>query len=546
MAITRARLSFQVPWRREPDAPAAPEAQITVATAAVPDARVTPVTPGDAFAPEAMATPVTPAVAPLPDPAAFTEAAATGEHVPPGRQRGPDGRFLRRPAAPAAVPTMPAPVAPRLVVVEVGPGTDDPGTAQGRSVVGEEASTTLFPPAADHARLEDDVLGPRAIRVILVEDVPDVAVHVRELLRSQPRFRLIHVISDGRRAVDEIRDLHPDVVLVDSLLQGRVSARNVVEGLRERGSPIGIVALTVPDHPVDAAMLKHADAVVTLPLGTWDLGKGIVDAHEASAARDPSASSRIVAIFSAKGGVGKTTIAYNLAVSLASTGLRTLLLDGCLQFGDVRRLLRADPTAPSICDLPTDFLRGSDLADTVVRDPSGVEILLAPARPELAELVNGRDLEQLLGVLRRAYQAIVIDTPATLSEPTLAFLDAADLIVDVMTAEAVALDVTPMIAATFAELGYPAGKLRYLVNRFDAMGAIPTAELARAIGREPDYTVASDWRLVSASNAEGVPYVLARPAAAVSADLRRLAEGVRALAVTRGEPVTVRRQAWGH
>jgi pilus assembly protein CpaE len=72
----------------------------------------------------------------------------------------------------------------------------------------------------------------------------------------------------------------------------------------------------------------------------------------------------------------------------------------------------------------------------------GVDILLAPPRPELAELITARDLEQLLGVLRRACQAIVIDTPPTLSESTLAFLDAADLVIDVTTAEPAALEVT--------------------------------------------------------------------------------------------------------
>jgi pilus assembly protein CpaE len=352
----------------------------------------------------------------------------------------------------------------------------------------------------------------------------------------------VHVVTDGRRAVEEIREREPDVVVVDSLLQGRADARKVVESLRASGSPIGIVALTVPDRPMDGAMSKHADAVVTLPFGTIELGRGIIDAHVAAAARDPSASSRIVTVFSPKGGVGTTTIAYNLAASLAGTGLRTLLIDGSLQFGGVRRLLRADPTAPSICDLPTDVVRSADLADTVIRDAWGVDVLLAPPRPELAELVNGRDLEQLLGVLRRAYQAIVVDTPSALSEPTLAFLDAADLIIDVLTADPVTLDVTRLIAATFAEIGYPPAKVRYLVNRYDEVGAVPAAQLTRVLGREPDFRVASDWQLVSSSNADGIPYVLARPDAAASADLRRVTESVRALSVTpSGDPPARRR-----
>ncbi len=213
------------------------------------------------------------------------------------------------------------------------------------------------------------------------------------------------------------------------------------------------------------------------------------------------------------------------------TGLRTVLVDGSLQFGDVRHLLAADASLPSICDLPTDTVRASDLAETVVKVGAGVDALLAPPRPELAELISGRDLGRVLDILRRAYQAIVIDTPVNLSEPTLALLDASDVIIDILTAEPGALEATRMIAATFPEIGYPSGKIRYLVNRADSVGVAPMEQVARAIGRMPDYALASDWPLVSSSNRDGLPYVLVEPQASVSIGLRRVADDIRALAV---------------
>ncbi len=325
----------------------------------------------------------------------------------------------------------------------------------------------------------------------------------------------MHVVTDGRRAVDEIRDFGPDVVLVDSLLQGRADARAVVERLRATGSHVGIVVLTVPDHDVDKAITRHADAVVALPFGTIDLGHGIIEAHRAATQRDPSATSRIVAVYSPKGGVGTTTIAYNLAASLAATGLRTLLVDGSLQFGDVRRLLRADPAMPSICDLPTDRVRGSDLEDTVVRDASGVDVLLAPPRPELAELVNGSATSSSCWAssAARTRRSSWTRRP-TSSETTLAFLDAADIVVDVLTADPATLEITRLIGATFAEVGYATAKVRYLVNRTGEAGSEPAsavADGARAGAR------------TTRSRRTGPPWRRATPRACPSSPRARLA-----------------------
>ena len=67
-----------------------------------------------------------------------------------------------------------------------------------------------------------------------------------------------------------------------------------------------------------------------------------------------------------------------------------------LQFGDMRALLKVPMEAPSLLDLPTDRIQESDLADVLWRDPSGIDILLAPPRVEMAEMVTVRDLEKTI------------------------------------------------------------------------------------------------------------------------------------------------------
>src|SRR4029077_16364224 len=232
---------------------------------------------------------------------------------------------------------------------------------------------------------------------------------------------------------------------------------------------------------------------------------------------------RIVTVFAPKGGVGKTTIAFNLAVAIGQLELRTVLIDGSLQFGDLRALLKVPADAPSILDLPTDRIQNSDLQDVLWRDPSGIDILLAPPRVEMAEMVTVRDVDKVLSLLRRAYEVIVLDTPPVLNDVTRAFLDASDLIVEIVTSDSTTIHNTIAVADAFRTIGYPASKVRYLVNRADSAGGIQADDLARALGRVPEYSVVSDGRLVVASNNEGVPFVLAEPAAAISIDIGRLA-----------------------
>jgi pilus assembly protein CpaE len=394
-----------------------------------------------------------------------------------------------------------------------------------------DSRTTRSAPASRSRRIRDDSgdvapVEPTAanLRVVLVEDLPDVTAHVRELLRAQSAIRIVEVVKDGRKVVDEVRELRPDVVVLDSLLSGRVSATGVIERLRKASVEIPIVAIDVPAQPMSEHLRRQVDAVVSLPFGTFDLVRAIRDAAAAGAARDPRRQTRAIAVYAAKGGVGKTTLAYNLAVAVARSGLRTALIDGSLQNADVRRQLRVDPDQPSICDLPTDCVRVSDLADTMYRDPSGIEVLLAPPRLELADLITGRDIDKIVDLVRRSHQAIVIDTPSALNETTLAMLDVADVILHVLTPEPAALDSTRAAAAAFEAIGYPEAKVRTVINRVGATGGLTVDQLTRALGRRPHSLITSDWPLVAASNQEGVPFVLARPDAQVSRDVAALAD----------------------
>lgn len=372
------------------------------------------------------------------------------------------------------------------------------------------------------------------VRLLVAEDVPQVSQHVRNLLSVQSQVQLLEVLSDGTKVLEATQQLRPDVVMVDLLLQGKIKGPQLIEKIRDSGLEIPVVVLTVPQHPLARDPTRGIDAVLTLPFSGFELVNTLNHVLVERKAR-VSGACRVISVFSPKGGVGKTTIAFNLAVSLSQMGVATALIDGSLQYGDLRALLKVPSDVPSILDLPTDRVQESDLRDVMWRDPAGIDILLAPPRVEMAEMVTSRDLEKTISLLRRLYEAIVIDTPVTLTETTLALLDGSDVVLSIVTYDSTTIHNTIAAAEVFASIGYPPEKVHFLVNRADSSGGIGKDELMRLLGRRIDFEVVSDGRLVVSANNEGMPFVVSSPDAAVSRDIGRVAQTL--MGRTAGAPV---------
>ncbi len=368
------------------------------------------------------------------------------------------------------------------------------------------------------------------IRLLLVEDVPQVAQYVRGLLSASQNVKLLEVLTDGRNGVEQATAQRPDVVMIDALLQGRVKGTQLAQAIKQANLPVSVVMITVPQNPMASDPAHGIDAVLSMPFTGYELVNLLQMVVAARMARDPAASSLVASVFAPKGGVGKTTISFNMAVALQQVvGRSTVLVDGSLQFGDLRALLKVPSDAPSILDLPTDRIQESDLTDVLWRDPSGIDILLAPPRIEMAEMVTPRDVDKVLSLLRRVYGIAVIDTPVTLGETTLAFLDASDVILEIITYDSTTIHNAIAVAETFAAIGYPPHKVQYLLNRSDSSGGVDPQALARMLGRIPEHTVVSDGKLVMETNNQGVPFVLYRPDAPISRDVANIAAKVDAM-----------------
>ena len=124
-----------------------------------------------------------------------------------------------------------------------------------------------------------------------------------------------------------------------------------------------MIMLTVP-RTVRENPERGIDAVLKMPFTGFDLTTLVRKVGETRAMESANARSLVVSLFSPKGGVGRTTLAYNIAVALGREH-RVCLVDGSLQFSDLRGVLRVPAVAPSIVNLPTDKIREQDLGEVM-------------------------------------------------------------------------------------------------------------------------------------------------------------------------------------
>ena len=362
------------------------------------------------------------------------------------------------------------------------------------------------------------------IRLLLVEDVPQVSQYVRNLLQHQRTVRLLDTVTDGRMVLDQLRELRPDALMVDALLQGKVNGLEVAEQVRQAGIRIPIIIVTVPQKPVKTGDGMGITEVLSMPFSGYELMNALNRASARYRASAPSAMSRSYVVYSGKGGVGRTTIAYNMAVQFGQApGVRVVLIDGDLQFGDLRGLLRVPDTAPSILQLPTDRIAESDLASVLWRDPSGIDLLLAPPRVEQAEMITARDMEKVISLLRRIYNIVVIDSPPAVTDTTLAYLDDADSIISVVTPDRNSVRAARLAGQAFLASGMEPHKMMLVMNRAGSPGIKPE-QMGAELGRLPDVAIPDDQQLVKATTAEGVPFVLAQPKAKASEAIAGMVE----------------------
>jgi pilus assembly protein CpaE len=230
---------------------------------------------------------------------------------------------------------------------------------------------------------------------------------------------------------------------------------------------------------------------------------------------------QVITVFSAKGGCGKTTLATNIATALAESGKGTVaLVDLDLAFGDVAIALQLFPTH-TIADAVAigEDLDGPALASLLTSHRSGLQALVAPMEPSMAEGITTPLVSHILDILREDFDYVVVDTPPALDDHVLAAFDHSNVVALLATLDIPALKNLKLTLETLDLIGYPRERLKIVLNRSDSKVGLSLSEVEKTL-RAPIVAQIPSSRDVPASTNRGVAIVSDDPKSPVSIAIR--------------------------
>jgi len=370
-------------------------------------------------------------------------------------------------------------------------------------------------------------------KILLVDDAPENRVILKRLLVAGG-FAVAGEAGTGAEAVGLVREVRADAIVV-SLEEPVARPLKSIEALTIAApeTPV-IVVSSLPDKEyLRRAMVAGARDFVGHPLSQEELAKTINVVVETELKRRSLSNDilengnrgEVIAVYSGKGGIGKTTLATNLSVGMALEAKqkqRVAVVDFDVLFGDVAIMLDVTPErtvgdlVPLIDKLDPDLLRSFLHVHS-----SGVKVLCAPTRVEDSEALNPDRVRRILDVVARTFDYVIVDLPRTLDDRVVTTLDVANTVLLVTNYGVPTLKSTKMCLDTFRGWRYSADKLKLVINHANRMNGLAPGEAERALDYPVYWKVPADSAVAAASN-QGKPFVQGQPTTKIAQNLAGL------------------------
>jgi pilus assembly protein CpaE len=369
-----------------------------------------------------------------------------------------------------------------------------------------------------------------AVRILVVDADPTVQRALSNAL-MQAGYA-VTTSNEGPDALRVARTERPALVLIAANLPG-VDGFTVVSRLRmedgpsthtpvilllgesesgDRGKALRSGAddyLIKPFHPAELMARMRSLLSRYAPADSGPLPTARPAPPVAAPAPRKGGPARVIMFYGAKGGVGTTTVAINAAIALhKELGRRVCLIDANLQFGDHRVFMDLGMDKLSVVDLATN--QGFDLElirHVLIKHESGIDLLLAPPSPEMAELVTSETLPDIMSQISMEYDYVILDVDKRLDEINLRLMDAANTLCVVMTADLPCLKNVRLVLEAASHLGYTDDKVRLILNRSNAFTGINVKNAESALKRRIDFQIVNEYRTAIGALNSGAPFM---------------------------------------
>lgn len=376
------------------------------------------------------------------------------------------------------------------------------------------------------------------IKVLIVDDIEETRVNLRKALAFEDRIDIVGEATDGYQAIDLACKYKPDIILMD-INMPEMDGIQATERIALKCPTSSVIMVSVQGEKeyLKRAMLAGAKEFLIKPFSPDEVNQTIINVYELDKQRNTQVyahqmvdkgfveSSKVITLFSGKGGVGKSLIAVNLAVALARNQKKVVIVDLDLMFGDIASLFNIRPKETIYHVVQEiDRLDGESIRPFLTEAAEGVMVLSAPVRPEHSEIITGKHVEKILRLLRESFDYIIVDTPAFLTDPVLA-LDSSDLIFLVNTLNVPVLKHNKTVLELMGSLNFPIKNIRLLLNRSDLDTGIMPKDVKIALGMEP-YRILPEDSSVELSINRGEPLVQLKQNGKWSRQIEKLAEQI--------------------
>lgn len=354
-------------------------------------------------------------------------------------------------------------------------------------------------------------------KLLLVGPDPKLPAEFKAALQGIGDIKpVLHISSDYRQGVEAARSRRPDLAVVEMTRDLR-ALKLFTEELAVGAPETAVVAVFAPSvfgHDVSEsaivieAMRAGVRDFLRRPLSSTDL-RDLLDRLGRRALGPGVCPGKIIAFASNKGGVGKSTLALNVACGLARKHPeRVLLVDASLQMGSCASMLDVQPTTSL-----TDAARERDRLDEVLirqlatPHESGLHLLAAPADALEAAELDDEVVSRVLTLARRAYDYVVVDTFPMLDPVMLAVLDLSDRVYLVLESVVPTILGAARLLNVLNQLGFSPERQRVVVNRYSGSAEnLRPVDVAQRLGRPVDHVVPYERKVFVAANL-GQPYI---------------------------------------